>query len=399
MCKITLIIFLLTFCIGQVVGQSGPLTGSGGGIIAFLSNRDGTRDIYLMNADGSDQTRITNNSAFEFDLAWSPDGSRLAFISSLHSGFELYYMHVIDITNGDFSSPVRLTNNAVMDMSPTWSPDGSQIAFSSGGTGIVIINIDGSIDTTINTSSLMADQPSWSPVANIIAFSGHITNNLNIYTISTQSTNMQQLTFHNSDLVPNWSPDGNKIAYVSTYNNAEDIFIINSDGSDDHRITTSPENDFVPDWSPHGERLVYEGSVIGVDQICVIDTNGLNYQQLTTQGVNAGPAWYPVAGINRIGNETNDQNLPNNYRLCQNYPNPFNSESIISFELDRSDHVTLAVYSISGSLIDMLIDKRLLNKGFHSVKFNAVNLPSGIYFYVLKSIHGHAITRKMCLIK
>ncbi len=392
-------LFTLTIIYSGLFAQGGPLNGSGGGIIAFVSDRDGSTEIYLMNADGTDQTRVTNNNAFEFDLSWSRDGQRLAFISSLHSGFELYVMDVVDISNAAFSSPVQLTNNAVMDMSPSWSPDGSKIVFFSNGTGIMIINADGSYDTTVSTSPVTGSQPSWSPIGNTISFSGQSGSNTNIYTINTNSTNLQQITFHNYDLVPEWSPDGNKISYVSTNNGAEDVFIINADGTGDRSITTSLDNDFVPSWSPEGDRIVYEGSTISIDQICIIDTNGNNYQQLTTLGSNIGPSWRSAPGVNDLNSDDKSYQNPDVFQLYQNYPNPFNAETNIVFDLNQNTVVTVQIFDVTGSLLRLLIDNVYFAKGHYSIKFSAEYLPSGIYYYRLLTESGQAIVKKMCLMK
>jgi len=189
-----------------------------GAKIAFVSNRDGNDEIYVMNADGSNQTRLTNNPAFDFDPAWSPDGTRIAFTSTrdfpgitgnIANGFELYVM------NADGTNPVRLTNNSTSDSGPSWSPDGTRIAFTSQRDGlplVYVMNADGS-------------------------------NQINI----TQST-----TLDSSD--PEWAPDGTSIAFTS-YNrvgqtNADEIFLMNADGSNIRRITNSSFDEHDLSWQP-----------------------------------------------------------------------------------------------------------------------------------------------------
>ena len=84
--------------------------------IAFHSNRDGNSEIYVMNADGSEQTNLTNNRAPDAFPSWSPDGKKIAFSSDRDGNSEIYVM------NADGSEQVNLTNNRAQDWFPSWSP-------------------------------------------------------------------------------------------------------------------------------------------------------------------------------------------------------------------------------------------------------------------------------------
>jgi len=128
--------------------------------IAFSAMHDSQLEVYVMNADGSKQTRLTNNEADDYLLSWSPDGSKIAFSSNRDGNWEIYVM------NADGSNQRRLTNNPAADETPSWSPDGSKIAFVSlregGGTGIYIMNADGSNQTKL-TYPAGGAFVSWSP--------------------------------------------------------------------------------------------------------------------------------------------------------------------------------------------------------------------------------------------
>src|SRR5215212_1071476 len=90
--------------------------GEDGTKLAFTSNRDGNWEIYVMNAqDGSNQTNLTMNPAFDFDPTWSPDGTKLAFTSDRDGNTEVYVMNAQDGSN-----QTRLTDNAASDGLAEW---------------------------------------------------------------------------------------------------------------------------------------------------------------------------------------------------------------------------------------------------------------------------------------
>jgi Tol biopolymer transport system component len=95
--------------------------------IAFTSDRDGNSEIYVMDADGANPTRLTINAARDYAPTWSPDGTKLAFASTRTGAGDIYSM------NADGSGEIRLTNWDLEETTPSWSPDGTRIAFSSWG--------------------------------------------------------------------------------------------------------------------------------------------------------------------------------------------------------------------------------------------------------------------------
>ena len=132
--------------------DSDPAWSSNGAHIAFQSIRDGTHQIYIMNADGSNQTRVTFNEADDFDPSWytaapepvltppSPAG-KISFSTRRDGNYEIYIM------NADGSSQTRVTFNEADDFNPAISPDGARIVFGSRRDGvnqIYTMNVDGS---------------------------------------------------------------------------------------------------------------------------------------------------------------------------------------------------------------------------------------------------------------
>ena len=250
--------------------DSVPTWSPDGRRIAFGSDRDGNREIYVMNADGSGVTRLTDNDAIDSGPAWSPDGRRIAFSSTRDGSFEVYVM------NADGSGVTRLTDNDARDWSPAWSPDGRHIAFEStrdGNSEIYVMNADGSGVTRLTYNGAADGTPAWSPDGRRIAFASGGRGNSEIYVMD--ASGVIRLTDNDaSDVTPAWSPDGLRIAFASEREGNLEIYVMNADGSGVTRLTYNGANGLFPDWSPDGRRIAFHSNRDGRMDIYVMNAAG-----------------------------------------------------------------------------------------------------------------------------
>lgn len=283
------------------------------GKIAFSSKRDGNPEIYLMETDGTNQTRLTNNPAYDDQPSWSPDGSRIAFISDRDGNFEIYSMN----TAG--SDLRRLTNNPAGDGFPAWSPDGSKIAFTSGDLRdtstfeIYVMNADGSNRTRLTNNSVVDAVPAWSPDGTKIAFmSGSIfdPNGFEIFVMNADGSNRTRLTNNTvADGQPVWSPDGTKILFGSgdaMNPSGIELYTMSANGSNRTQITSNSVTDGFAVWSPDGTKIVFaSGSVsdeTGVE-LYSMNADGSNRTRLTN---NTALDWFPAWGGTPATNPIDD---------------------------------------------------------------------------------------------
>jgi Tol biopolymer transport system component len=298
--------------------------GGGSGKIAFTSERDGYPEIYVMNSDGSNLTKLINNITPKFEPAWSPDGRKVAFGSSDDESAGLYIM------NADGSNPtklidakdVSLNRQATADWqlgigNPVWSPDGKKIAFNAShrisGTWSIfdmyVIDADGSNLLTPGERPAFDGGPAWSPDSQKIAFSssvewdkvGVILNSCGgsggICVMNADGTNLVSiengLGYGGTDGGANWSPDGTKIAFSSGRNGDREIFVMNSDGSNTINLTNyGAAWDDGPIWSPDGEKIAFNSYRDGNFEIYVMNADGTNPHNLTNHpATDNNPVW------------------------------------------------------------------------------------------------------------
>jgi len=264
-----------------------------------------------MSPDGSDVRQLTDDNESSSRPSWSPDGSRIAFISTrggrttgtwgIHTmksdGSDVKYLPLP--RSGDLHSPLRVS----------WSPDGSRIAFNSNEILIATISSEGSDIRQLQSGDFSGERyigASWSPDGTRVAFSiGNIIDNgrfraFQIYTISSDGSDARQLTNSQSGTdnwlsSSAWSPDGSRIAFYSNRDGDFEIYTMKSDGSDVRQLTVNESKDMDPSYSPDGSRIVFTSNRDGDDlEIYTMSSAGSDVRQLTDNEYrDAAPVWSP----------------------------------------------------------------------------------------------------------
>jgi hypothetical protein len=228
------------------------------GKLAYDSGVDGDVEIYTVNPDGTGKTQLTNNSGYDARPAWSPDGSKIAFVCCSEFSAEVWVMSATG------ANPVQLTENVGYVHSAAWSPDGSRIVYgrvlpgSSVRMELRAVNADGSGDAEILETAIAFD-PSWSPDGTKIALAhtSFCSPSVCFQTqIATVKPDGSELTYLREcvDLAPDWSPNAAKIVFESE----NTLVTMNADGSGQSSPCSgaAPAGES-PVWSPDGTKIAF----------------------------------------------------------------------------------------------------------------------------------------------
>ncbi|HKO19614.1 MAG TPA: hypothetical protein VJU82_12085 [Acidobacteriaceae bacterium] len=215
--------------------------------VVFASNdtASGKNNIFLLDRSGAVRNLTNAPNGVDEWARWSPDGKKIAFDSNRDGGiFEIYIM------NADGSNPTRLTGTSTLGRYPSWSPNGKQIVFRRG-IDIAVTNADGSgapEQLTSEASTSFAQMPAWSPDGRYIAFMSFREGYCSVFRMDADGTDQINLTPKNpGDLnsswcsrAPSWSANGQEIFFMSLRpgtSGKNEIFVMNADGSNVRQLT------------------------------------------------------------------------------------------------------------------------------------------------------------------
>lgn len=295
---VALVGLVVTFVSALLVGGARSAT-EVSGVIAFVRGEG----IYVMRADGSGVRPLWRGgmlSAFARDLAWSPDGQRLAFVADGR----------IWVMGADGSRPVRVTGRVPPKLggpgSPSWSPDGRRIAYSYSAKPDVdrdvwVMNADGTNKRRLARTADCAEvDVDWSPRGGLLVRTcGHGWGTKELRLLSSDGSSRRSILTAKGVSAPDWSPDGRRIVFekwgafpgISVLSVGQHIAF--------NQFTLLPvtrRGVFYSDpvWSPDGRRIAFVHGSPQEDGIFVMNADGTGVTRLT-RGYDRSPAWQPVS--------------------------------------------------------------------------------------------------------
>jgi TolB protein len=265
--------------------------------IAFVSDRGGNKEIYVMNADGSSARAATANRSLNNFPDWSPDGD-----SILYTSYRYQNQPFLFLSSRGRNQPGRLLSALSDERSQfrgVFDPAGERIALvmseADGASDIFSVRTNGRRLRRLTNSRAIEVSPTWSPDGERIAFVSDRSGPPQIFIMDSDGGNTRRLTYDGDyNTTPVWSPDGQWIAYETRVGSQFDIWLIDPEGNVNVPLVMHPRSDESPSWAPNGRKLIFSSTRRGRADLYVIDRDGSNLRRLTrSAGNNTSPAWGP----------------------------------------------------------------------------------------------------------
>jgi TolB protein len=253
--------------------------------LLYSSDKEGRWAIYLLNPDGSGELRLTDLDSDNYHGVWSPDGTRIAFVSERDDNPEIYLMAP------DGSGQRRLTSDGGEHSAPAWGSDSGRVAYVLKNGGIeaaYFVEIATGRRTGLINSP--AGWPAWS-IKDDIAWTrvegGYVT--IYLSTVTGRTSSKLPRPVAQSEDTPAFSPDGNFLAFAAGTKENRQIVVSTATGADRRAITARGADNSNPVWSPDGAYIAYSSNASGVQQLVIMRNDGTEARTITT---GAGKKWY-----------------------------------------------------------------------------------------------------------
>jgi len=264
--------------------------------ISFVSLRGASdqKEIYVMDADGHDQRRMTWDTSLTATPCWGQNATEIYYTSYRDNNPDLCGVQI------GTARTWYISRRPVMNISPNWNPRSERIVLTLGRDGnseIYTMARDGSERSVqrLTYTSAIDSSPCFSPSGKQIVFTSSRTGYPQVYVMDDDGLNVRRLTRqgrYNDSAV--WSPLGDKIAFVGRDRNIFNVYVMNVDGEGWRQLTARQGNNEDPAWAPDGKHLVFSSNRSGSYQLYIMRNDGTDQHRLTNQGTNQSPAWSPL---------------------------------------------------------------------------------------------------------
>jgi TolB protein len=260
--------------------------------IVFSYKTSSGKELAMIDYDGFNFTRLTNNGRYNLFPAWAPDTRRLLFSSHTKDRLNLY---LFDLLKRDITT---ISSFRGLNFAPCWSPDATKICMSltkDGNAEIYLLDLNTEKLHRLTNNRAIDTSPAFSPNSREVTFVSDRSGNPQIYVMDMYGGNVRRLTFHgNYNTSPAWSPRGDIIAYVSREkDNSQQIYVTDPYDFSPVRLTSEGNNE-EPCFSPDGLHIVFSSNRTGRYQLYTMNWDGSRVRKLT-DGITANaPDWSPV---------------------------------------------------------------------------------------------------------
>jgi TolB protein len=275
---------------------SGGQTGIAQTRIAYASERNGNKEIWLMDYDGANQQQVTHLKSISLTPRWSPDATRIAF--TCFAPFRGVTSAQICIYSAASDRLIAFPRYRGTNGSPAWSPDGNEIAFMSSQNGdpeIFISDATGAHLRRITFAAGVSTSPTWNPkTGKQLAFVSDRAGAPVLYTSNTDGSNVEKVNLPDMGYVvdPAWSPNGQLLAFSWRRPSGNyDIYVMEIASQQLVELTRDAARNERPSWAPDGRHIVFESTRTGTRQIWSMLADGSQPHQLTYEGQNESPSW------------------------------------------------------------------------------------------------------------